>query len=108
MTALLISNVVLWTVVLALIVMLLALTRQVGVLHERIAPAGALMINRGPAVGEPVEPLEVTDLEGQALQIGAPSADGRSPLLVFESPTGPVGKTLTPALRASPFQTRDW
>src|SRR5712675_1677563 len=68
MTALLISNVVLWAVVLALIAVLLALTRQVGVLHERIAPAGALMINRGPAVGEPVAPLEVTDLAGPVLR----------------------------------------
>jgi methylamine dehydrogenase accessory protein MauD len=108
MTALLISNLVLWAVVLALIVVLLALTRQVGVLHERIAPAGALMINRGPAVGEPVAPLEVTDLEGHSLQIGAPSADGRSTLLVFVSPTCPVCKTLLPVLRASHVQERDW
>jgi methylamine dehydrogenase accessory protein MauD len=108
MTALLISNVVLWAVVLALIVVLLALTRQVGVLHERIAPAGALMINRGPAVGEPVAPLEVTDLQGNSLQIGAPSADGRSTLLVFVSPTCPVCKTLLPVIRASHGQERDW
>jgi len=107
-TALLISNVVLWVVVVTLIVVLLALTRQVGVLHERIAPAGALMINRGPAVGEPVDPLEVTDLDGQSLQIGAPSADGRSTLLVFVSPTCPVCKTLLPVIRASHVQERDW
>ena len=108
MTALLISNVVLWVVVVTLVVVLLALTRQVGVLHERIAPAGALMINRGPAVGEPVAPLEVTDLDGQSLQIGAPSADGRSTLLVFVSPTCPVCKTLLPVIRASQVQERDW
>src|SRR5258708_8983053 len=96
MTALLISNVVLWAVVLALIVILLALTRQVGVLHERIAPAGALMINRGPAVGEPVAPLEVTDLEGHALQIGAPSPDGRSTRLLFVSPPCPARNTFLP------------
>jgi len=107
-TALLISNVVLWVVVVTLVVVLLALTRQVGVLHERIAPAGALMINRGPAVGEPVAPLEVTDLDGQSLQIGAPSADGRSTLLVFVSPTCPVCKTLLPVIRASQVQERDW
>jgi len=43
MTALAISNVVLWIVVLALLVVVIALTRQLGVLHERIAPVGALM-----------------------------------------------------------------
>ena len=108
MTALLVSNVVLWIVVVALVFVLLALTRQVGVLHERVAPAGALMINRGPAVGEPVVPLEVTDLEGQLLHIGAPSADGRSTLIVFVSPTCPVCKTLLPVIRASHTQERDW
>src|SRR5258707_13516685 len=99
MTALLISNLVLWAVVLALIVILLALTRQVGVLHERNAPAGALMINRGPAVGEPVAPPEVYDLEGHAPQIGAPSAEGRSPPLACVSPTWPVCKTVCPGPR---------
>jgi methylamine dehydrogenase accessory protein MauD len=107
-TALLISNVVLWVVVVTLVVVLLALTRQLGVLHERIAPAGALMINRGPAVGEPVAPLEVTDLQGRSLQIGAPSPDGRSTLVVFVSPTCPVCKTLLPVIRASHLQERDW
>src|ERR1700692_4423549 len=54
MTALALSNIVLWIVVICLVFVLLALTRQLGVLHERIAPAGALMINRGPAIGEGV------------------------------------------------------
>ena len=54
MTALAISNIVLWIVVICLVFVLLALTRQLGVLHERIAPAGALMINRGPEIGEAV------------------------------------------------------
>jgi hypothetical protein len=37
MNALVISNLVLWFVVLALLVALLAVIRQLGVLHERIA-----------------------------------------------------------------------
>ena len=45
--------------VLVLAAVVLALTRQVGVLHERIAPAGALMLNRGLTVGEPA-PVETT------------------------------------------------
>src|SRR5206468_11312332 len=44
MTALMISNIVLWIVVLSLLVVVLALTRQLGVLHERITPVGALML----------------------------------------------------------------
>ena len=54
MTALIVSNVVLWIIVLALLAVVLALTRQLGVLHERIAPVGALMLNKGLAVGERV------------------------------------------------------
>ena len=58
MTALAVSNVVLWILVLVLSAVVLALVRQLGVLHERIAPAGALMLNRGPAVGEPAPEKE--------------------------------------------------
>jgi methylamine dehydrogenase accessory protein MauD len=108
MTALAISNVVLWIVVICLVLVLLALTRQLGVLHERIAPAGALMINRGPAIGEAVAPIDVVDLQGRELRIGAPSGDGRSTLVLFLSPTCPVCKTLLPVLRSSRSQERDW
>jgi hypothetical protein len=42
-SALAISNIVLWVLVLVLAAVLLAVVRQLGVLHERITPAGALM-----------------------------------------------------------------
>jgi methylamine dehydrogenase accessory protein MauD len=108
MTALAISNIVLWLVVICLVLVLLALTRQLGVLHERIAPAGALMINRGPAIGEVVPALEVVDLAGRALSIGAARADGRSTLILFVSPTCPVCKALLPVVTSSRAQERDW
>lgn len=108
MTALAISNIALWVVVVCLVLVLLALTRQLGVLHERIAPAGALMINRGPAVGEPVAVVDAVDLEGRALRIGAARADGKSTLVLFVSPTCPVCKTLLPVVRSSRHQERDW
>ena len=101
MTALAISNVVLWLVVICLVLVLLALTRQLGVLHERIAPAGALMINRGPAIGDVVPALEVVDLAGRELRIGAARADGRSTLILFVSPTCPVCKALLPVVTSS-------
>ena len=50
--ALLISTLVLWVVVLILSAVVVALVRQVGVLHERVAPAGALAGREGPRVGE--------------------------------------------------------
>jgi methylamine dehydrogenase accessory protein MauD len=108
MIALAVSNVVLWIVVLALLVVVLALTRQVGVLHERIAPAGALMLNRGLTVGEPVPTIDVVDLEGRGLRVGAQRSDGLSTLILFLSPTCPVCESLLPALKSSRKDEQSW
>jgi len=108
MTALAVSNVVLWVLVLVLSAVVLALTRQLGVLHERIAPAGALMLNRGLAVGEAAPVLELAALDGQALKVGSARSDGRSTLLLFVSPSCPVCKTLLPAVRSSRRDERAW
>ncbi|HEY2401049.1 MAG TPA: methylamine dehydrogenase accessory protein MauD [Steroidobacteraceae bacterium] len=108
MSALAISNVVLWIVVLALLALVLALTRQIGVLHERIAPVGALMINKGLTVGEQVPVVDVADLDGQVMKVGAPRADSLSTLLLFVSPTCPVCESLLPVLRASRKQEKSW
>jgi len=99
-TALVVSTVVLWIVVVALAAVVAALVRQVGVLYERVAPAGALMVSRGPAVGETAPVLEVPLLGGEPLAVGAPRPDGVSTLVFFLSPTCPVCKTLLPALRS--------
>ena len=108
MTALAVSNMALWILVLALSSVVLALVRQLGVLHERIAPAGALMLNRGLTVGEPAPVLVVNDLEGQAHRVGAARADGRSTLLLFVSPSCPVCKSLLPAVKSSRKDERAW
>jgi methylamine dehydrogenase accessory protein MauD len=108
MTALAISNVVLWIVVLALLFVVFALTRQIGVLHERIAPAGALMINKGLTVGEPVPELDVIDLHGKPLKLGAQRADGLSTLILFLSPTCPVCESLLPVLKSSRKDEQKW
>ena len=108
MTALAVSNVVLWVLVLALAGVVLALTRQLGVLHQRISPAGALMLNRGLTVGEPAPMLELAALDGRELKVGAVRDDGRSTLLLFVSPTCPVCKTLLPAVKSSRKDERSW
>jgi methylamine dehydrogenase accessory protein MauD len=108
MTALIVSNIVLWVIVLALLVVVLALTRQLGVLHERIAPVGALMLGRGLAVGQPAPVMEVPDLAGGKLSIGGARTDGRSTLLLFVSPTCPVCKTLLPVVKSSGRAEADW
>jgi len=108
MTALAVSNAVLWALVLVLGVVVLALTRQLGVLHQRIAPAGALMLNRGLTVGEPAPALELAALDGRALRVGVVRDDGRSTLLLFVSPTCPVCKSLLPAVKSSRSDERAW
>jgi len=108
MTALLVSNAVLWVVVLVLAIVVLGLMRQLGVLHERIAPAGALMLSRGLTVGERVPPLEIPDVYGRLQRIGHAREDGRSVLLLFVSPTCPVCKSLLPIVKASGRAERDW
>jgi len=108
MTALAISNIVLWVVVLALLVVVLALTRQLGVLHERITPVGALMLNKGLAVGERAPTVEVQDLAGVNLSVGSPRSDGKSTLLLFVSPTCPVCKSLLPIVKSSGKDERNW
>ena len=95
--ALLVSNVVLWVLVLVLAGVVLALARQIGVLYERVAPAGALMTVRGPAVGETAPVVTAPDLRGGSIEVGGP---GRRTLLFFLSPTCPVCKTLLPVLRS--------
>lgn len=108
MTALAVSNVVLWVLVLVLAAVVLALTRQLGVLHQRIAPAGALMLSRGLTVGEPAPVLELAALDGRVVKVGVARDDGRSTLLLFVSPGCPVCKTLLPAVKSSRRDERSW
>jgi methylamine dehydrogenase accessory protein MauD len=108
MSALAVSNVVLWVLVLALCAVMLALTRQLGVLHQRIAPAGALMLSRGLTVGEPAPVLELAALDGRELRVGLARDDGRSTLLLFVSPSCPVCKSLLPAVKSSRRDERSW
>ena len=98
--ALVVSNVVLWLVVVVMAVVIAALVRQLGVLHERVAPAGALAVQEGLSVGEPAPPITAATLTGQTLELGAPTVAGRATLLFFLSPSCPVCKTLLPALKS--------
>jgi methylamine dehydrogenase accessory protein MauD len=96
----LVSYVILWVLVIVLSLLVLALARQVGVLHERVAPAGALMPTNGPKVGEMTEIMSVTDLQGDALAIGGADSAGLATLILFISPTCPVCKSLVPVARS--------
>jgi methylamine dehydrogenase accessory protein MauD len=98
MQALIVSNVLLWLLLIATALVMLGLIRQIGVLHSRIAPAGALMMDKGVKVGQPAPQVTAADRSGRPVNIGY--AGERSTLLFFLSPTCPICKSLLPALKA--------
>lgn len=106
MDPLALSVIALWVVVIALGICVLALSRQIGILYERVAPMGALMMDHGPKVGELAPPVEVTTWEGQGLTIG--TATAKSTLLFFVSPTCPVCKKLLPIIRSVQSRENRW
>ena len=97
MDAMTISVVLLWLAVLALGLLVWALSRQVGVLFERVAPMGALVTDAGPAVGQSSPIFDLTGLQSEQVVIGGPQA--QPTLLFFLAPTCPVCKKLIPILK---------
>lgn len=95
---------VLCFVVLVLILAVIALARQIGILHTRLAPAGALMTTAGPKVGDKAPALSIPDINGKPVAIGAgPSEAGmvRKPqLILFVSPSCPICKELVPVAKS--------
>ena len=100
MDPLVVSHALLWVVAVLLGVGLLALARQVGVLHERVAPMGALMMDSGPKVGEQAPAFTLKALGGETVSIGPEAARRTATLLFFHSPTCPVCKKLLPVLKS--------
>lgn len=96
---LLVSNALLWVAVLVLAALVFALARQVGVLHERVAPAGALLLGGGPKVGDPAPAWSGPDLFGRPLHLGGAREDGCNTLLLFVAPGCPVCESLLPVVR---------
>lgn len=98
MNALTISVALLWVAVLVLAVLLWAISRQVGVLFERVAPMGALVTDSGPPVGAASPIFQLTGIQSESVQIGGEQAVPS--LVFFLSPTCPVCKKLLPVLKA--------
>lgn len=95
---LVISSILLWIGLIVVAAVGYAVIRQVGVLHERIAPVGALMIDKGPAVGSSAAVFELRDIGGRVVKIGGIDPAGQATLLFFVSPTCPICKKLIPIL----------
>ncbi|MGH2694202.1 MAG: hypothetical protein ACRDJJ_05230 [Actinomycetota bacterium] len=92
------SYVVLWIVVIVLGVVVVALARQIGTLHLRLGPTGALeMDDEGPPIGEPPEAVEAATMEGEPVIVGGP---GENRMLLFVSPGCMVCKQVLPSIHA--------
>jgi len=100
------SHIALWIGFIIMAVINYALIRQIGVLYERVAPAGALMVNRTLEVGQNAPALEALTIDDRRVAIGLP--EGRSQLLFFMSPDCPVCGELTPALLSAARAESDW
>lgn len=100
LTTLIVSQVISWIVILALGVALLALARQVGVLHMRVAPAGALTTAGGPAVGDKAPAIEAVTLDGASAIVGGTAHGTAMRLLMFVSAQCPLCKALVPMAKS--------
>ena len=86
MTYLIASNIVLWIAVLGLTVVMLGLMRQVGLLHERSSPMGAMITDHGPDIGDKAPEFELPDYFGRSARLGGVAADGRPTLVMMHQP----------------------
>jgi len=91
-----VAFVVQWIVLVLLTVVVIALARQVGTLHLRLGPRGALEIDdEGPMLGEAPLPAPARDASGQMVMLGGP---GLSRVVLFSSPSCGVCRQVAPAL----------
>jgi hypothetical protein len=88
-----------WVLVVVLCVVVVALARQVGTLHLRLGPRGALEIDdEGPVLREPLPPLGAVGADGGTVALGGP---GERRLVLFSSPSCIVCREVAPAIPAA-------
>lgn len=98
MEAIIVSQAALWIVVIILAGVNFLLVRQIGVLFERVAPAGALATNALLEKGTFIETRTETDIKGSEIKIGGVRSDDKAQLIFFAAPDCPVCKSILPAL----------
>ena len=93
-----------WLLVLVLAVVIVALARQVGILHLRLGPRGALEVDaEGPALGEAPPATPGIDAAGSRVLVGGP---GLARLILFSSPTCPICEDVAPGIAAAAAAVR--
>ena len=91
--------VVLWLLVVVLCIVVIALARQVGTLHLRLGPRGALEVDdEGPALGEPLRAVAAVAADGATITLGGA---GRPRLVLFASHTCAVCREVSPGVPAA-------
>ncbi|MDF3608025.1 methylamine dehydrogenase accessory protein MauD [Paracoccus sp. DMF-8] len=100
MTFLIASNILLWVAFLGVTLVLLGLIRQVGLLHERSSPMGAMITDHGPDIGDNAPEFDIPDYFGRNVRIGGASDQGRPTLIMFTAPTCPVCDKLFPIIKS--------
>jgi len=105
---LILSNIILWVLVLVLLAVILALVRQVGILYERVSPAGTMRSTAGLKIGEELPVLDMMTLDNSPFRLGGRNSREKSTLLFFLAPTCPVCKSLLPVLHAIRNSEADW
>ncbi|GAB4303142.1 MAG: hypothetical protein Kow0083_14300 [Methylophaga sp.] len=94
------SNVLLWAAFIALAALMVGVIRQIGLLHERSAPLGAMMVDHGPDIGDHSPVFNVKTIDGQDVTVGRAVTPGRPSLMMFTGPSCPVCAKLLPIIRS--------
>ncbi|MFC0502048.1 thioredoxin domain-containing protein [Asaia krungthepensis] len=100
MTLLLISTLLLAALCCVLTLAVLVLARQIGVLHERIAPIGQQPVLAGLQAGQALPRVTARTLDDTRFSMGGRHDRGRSSLILFVSPDCPVCKRVLPIVQA--------
>ena len=88
-----------WLLVLVLATVVVALARQVGTLHLRLGPRGALEVDaEGPALGEAPPATAGLDRDGDRVLVGGP---GPARIVLFSSPTCSICREVAPGIDAA-------
>lgn len=106
--ALIISTIVSWVALVGLGIVVFALIRQIGLLHERMGPVGALTVAKGMKAGDAVPAFSLPSLTGPPVEVGAGTQNSRATLLFFLSPDCPVCKSLLPVIASVRAREASW
>lgn len=91
--------VVQWILLAVLVVVVVALARQIGLLHIRLSPLGALEVDdEGPPLGQAPPPRTARAPNGKATLVGGP---GPQRVVAFTSPTCPICEQVLPSVLAA-------